>query len=331
VSAAAIDQRPIRAPRRRGRRLALALVSRVAEALVVAFGVLTITFLLIHLIPGDPARQILGTQAPPKVVAALREQLHLNEPLPAQYAKFMAGVAHGDLGDSLAQSNRSVIGLIGDGFGITFVLIAATMTFSAIVGVALGLWAGTTGSKSLDGGIRLTSMIGLGTPPFFLGAVLILLVSLKLGLAPAGGAGHGYPDRLRYLWLPALTLSGLLIPLIARAVRERARAVMREQFVEAALARGISPRRLLLSHVLPNSVLPAITLIGIQSGVLLASAVVVETLFGIPGLGTVLLTAVQGRDYPVVQGVVVFAGLFVVACNLLADVAVGLIDPRGRR
>jgi peptide/nickel transport system permease protein len=210
------------------------------------------------------------------------------------------------------------------------VLIVLTMLFSSLVGIALGLWAGTTRSRALDGMIRLGAMVGLGTPPFFLGAVLIVVVSLELGLAPAAGAGDGYPDRLRFLWLPTLTLSGLFIPILARAVRQRARAVMGSQFVEAALARGVSHRRLVMVHVLPNSVLPAVTLMGVHAGALLASAVVVETLFGIPGLGTVLLAAVQGRDYPVVQGVVLVAGLFVVLCNLLADAAVRAIDPRAR-
>lgn len=314
----------------RGRRLAGSLLSGLGKALAVAFGVVTITFMLIHLVPGDPARQVLGQQASPETVEALRQQLHLDEPLISQYVTFLGDLAQGDLGESIGQTNRSVVSLIWEGLDVTLVLILMTMTFSSLVGVAIGLWAGTTRSRALDGSVRLGSMVGLGTPPFFLGALLILFVSLELGLAPAAGTGEGFPDRLRYLWLPMLALSGLYVPMLARAVRQRARIVMSEQFVEAALARGISRRRLVFFHVLPNSALPAITLIGLNAGLLLSSAVVVETMFGLSGLGSVLLTAVEARDYPVVQGIAVVAGLFVVLCNLLADAVIRIVDPRAR-
>jgi peptide/nickel transport system permease protein len=314
----------------RGRRLARSLLTGVGKAVAVAFGVVTITFLLIHLIPGDPARQVLGQQASQETVDALREQLHLNEPILSQYGHFLGQLVQGDLGESISQTNRTVVSIITEGLDVTLVLIAMTMAFSSFVGITIGLWAGTTRSRALDGVIRLGSMIGLGTPPFFLGAVLILLVSLDLGLAPAAGTGSGFPDTFRYLWLPMLALSALYIPILARAVRQRARVVMGEQFVEAALARGISRRRLIYSHVLPNSALPAITLIGLNAGLLLSSAVVVETMFGLSGLGSSLLAAVEARDYPVIQGIAVVAGLFVVLCNLLADAAMQLTDPRAR-
>ncbi len=316
--------------RRRGVEVLRSIGGRLLQAVIVAFGVVTVTFFLIHVIPGDPARQMLGPQASPAAVATLQEQLNLNEPMFQQYLHFLSEAVRGQLGTSLAHQGLGVTDLILESVGPTLVLIALTLLFSVPLGIGIGLWAGTTGSRALDGGLRFGTVLALAMPPFFLGPVLILLVSLDLGIAPAGGWAESYPERLRYLWLPALTLSALMIPIIARAVRQRARVIMRSRFVEAAVVRGISRRRLIFAHVLPNSALPAITLIGLNAGILFSGAVVVETLFGLPGIGSLLLSSVQSRDYPVVQGIAILAGTFVVLCNFAADAVIRFVDPRTR-
>ena len=306
------------------------IASVLAQAVVVAFGVVTVTFFLTHVIPGDPARAVLGPTASPQAVEGLREQLHLNEPLPQQYWNFLTEIAHGSLGKSVANSNQSVTGLIGEALEPTLVLIALTLLISVPLGVMIGLHAGTTRSRLTDLGLRAGTVVGLATPPFFLGSLLLLFLALELGVAPAGGWASGYPERLRFLWLPALTLSALVTPIFARAVRQRAKVVMRAAYVEAASARGISRRKIIFRHVLPNSALPAIVLIGINAGFLVAGAVVVETLFGLPGIGSLLLNAVRSRNYPVVQGIAIVSGFFVVFCNFAADVVIRAVDPRTR-
>jgi peptide/nickel transport system permease protein len=307
------------------------IASLLAQAVVVAFGVATVTFVLTHVIPGDPARAVLGPSASPQSVEALREQQHLNDPLLQQYWIFLSGIAHGSLGTSIANSSQSVTGLIGESLGPTLVLIAMTLLISVPLGVMIGLHAGTTRSRLTDLGLRTGTVVGLAMPPFFLGSVLLLVFALELGIAPAGGWADGYPERLRFLWLPAVTLAALITPIFARAVRQRAKVVMRTPFIEAASARGISRRRIIMRHVLPNSALPAIVLIGINAGFLVAGAVVVETLFGLPGIGSLLLSAVRSRNYPVVQGVAIVSGFFVVFCNFAADVVIRAVDPRTRK
>jgi peptide/nickel transport system permease protein len=304
--------------------------SLLAQAVVVAFGVVTVTFFLTHVIPGDPARAVLGPSASPEAVATLREHLGLNDPLPQQYWNFLVEVAHGSLGTSNLNANQTVTGLIGESLEPTLVLIALTLLISVPLGVMIGLYAGTTRSRLADLGLRAGTVVGLAMPPFFLGSVLLLLLALELGIAPAGGWASGYPERLRYLWLPALTLSALLTPIFARAVRQRAKVVMNASFIEAASARGVPRRRIIMRHVLPNSALPAIVLIGINAGFLIAGTVVVETLFGLPGLGSLLLGAVRSRNYPVVQGIAIVAGFVVVFCNFAADLVVHAVDPRTR-
>ncbi len=300
------------------------------NAFVVAFFVVTVVFFLTHVIPGDPARAVLGRNVSQASVESLRAKLHLNESIPAQYWRFLSELSHGSLGQSFKVSNDSVSSLVGSSLEPTIALILLTMLVSIPLGVVIGLRAGTTESRAIDFSLRLGNVVALAMPPFFLGSLLILVLTLKLGIAPAGGWSTQFPEQLRYLWLPVIALSALVTPLLARAVRQRAKVVMRSPYIEAALARGISRRRIILRHVLPNSALPAITLIGLNAALLISGTVVVETLLGLPGLGSLLLNAVQVRNYPVVQGVTVVAGLFVVFCNFVADAAVKAVDPRTR-
>jgi peptide/nickel transport system permease protein len=318
------------AGRRRWRAISKSILSLFAQALIVAFGVVTVTFFLTHVIPGDPARAVLGANASPQAVEGLREELHLNEPLLKQYGEFLSDLAHGSLGNSIANSNEPVTDLIGESLEPTIALVILTLLVSIPLGIAIGLHAGTTRSRASDIGLRAGTVVSLAMPPFLLGSILLLFLALELGIAPAGGWASSYPERLRFLWLPALTLSALMTPIFARAVRERAKVVMRAPFIEAASARGVSRRRIVIRHVLPNSALPAIVLIGLNAGLLISGAVVVETLFGLPGLGSLLLTSVQSRNYPVVQGLAIVGGLFVVFCNFAAACVIRAVDPRTR-
>lgn len=311
------------------RRLLTLVAVLLLQALAVAFGVVVVTFLLIHLVPGDPARQVLGDEASEDAVAALRSQLGLDEPLSTQFFTYIGDVLRGDLGTSLA-SERGVLEILSGGLGVTLVLVASTVTLSVVVGVPLGLVAAVTRRASIDRTVRLGAIALLATPSFVVSVVLILLVAVRAGLAPAGGWGDGYPDNLRYLWMPTIALSCYLTPVIARVVRQRAKAVLTEQFVDAAIARGLSLPRLTLRHVLPNSALPVITLIGLNFGGLVGGAVIVEAVFALPGLGGELVGAVATRDYTVVQGAALVTGLLVVISNTLAEIAVRVLDPRTR-
>lgn len=301
-----------------------------AQAAAVAAGVVVVAFLLVRLVPGDPAHAILGEQASPAAIRALRTELGLDHSIPAQFVDYLRRLLEGDLGTSLTNHGTPVSTLVFDGLANTMLLVLASIVVSVLAGVALGLWAGTTRRKGIDVALRLAAMVLLAAPVALVGLVLILTVSLRAGLAPAGGWGDGYPDNLNYLWLPTLALSLHLTPIIQRAVRQRARVVLAEQHIEAAIARGMSPLRVTLAHVLPNCALPVITLIGLSLGGLVSGAVVVEAVFGLPGTGSTLVRAVNEHDYPVIQGVALVAALVTVLANTLAEATQRVIDPRTR-
>jgi peptide/nickel transport system permease protein len=304
---------------------------KAAQAAGTAFFVMVVAFLLVRLVPGDPATGILGAKATPAAAAALREQLHLNHSLPEQFWLYISDLFQGDLGHSVVHPQESVVSIIGETLPTTFSVVAAAIVISVGVGVPLGLWAATTRWGAIDFGVRTVAVLFLATPTFFLGLLLILVFALTLGIFPAGGWGEGWPENVEYAVLPAIALSGYLTPLIVRTVRQAAIAAGGQQFVEAAIARGVPQRSIVLGHILPNSLLPVVTLVGINVGALVTGAVVVEAVFGLPGLGSELVEAVGVRDYPVIQGIAVVSALCVVAANLLADALYIFIDPRTRR
>jgi peptide/nickel transport system permease protein len=240
------------------------------------------------------------------------------------------GVLRGDLGSSLVDRGRSVISIVMDAVPITLTLIALTVVISALVGIALGLWGALTRYRAVDEGVSALAIGMLALPPFVLSLVLLLVVAVRWGVAPAGGWGDGWPQNLAYIWLPAVALSGLLMPQVLRTVRQSAGEIRGHEFVESARARGLSASSVTLRHVLPNASLPVITVLGLNAAALIGGAVVVEVVFGIPGLGQVLDQAVSARDYPVIQGVALITALIVVLINGLTDLAYVVIDPRVR-
>jgi peptide/nickel transport system permease protein len=304
-----------------------ALRAVVQPVSVCAF-VVVVTFMLVRIVPGDPVTAITGGRGTDEARAALREQLHLNESLPSQFASYVRDLSRADLGRSLVQQNRPVLSIIGAALPTTLWLIAATVLVSTLTGVVLGLIAAARRGP-LDTGIRTLMTVLLATPPFFLG-LLILLVISKVDVLPAGGWGDGWPDNIRYLVLPSLALSCYLIPLVAKTVRQSAIEAMKQQWVESAISRGVSERRILWAHILPNSLLPVISLIGLNVGMLLTGAVVVEAVFGLPGVGQQLQNAVVLRDYPTIQGIALVSALTVVVANLVADLIARAVDPRAR-
>lgn len=310
--------------------LALNIAGKLAQAVAVGLVVVIITFLLVHLAPGDPALNILGLNATPQSVHALRASLHLDEPITTQFTTYVGALLRGDLGHSLLGQQPSVMTVIGDALPVTVAIVICTLVMSLIIGIPLGLWAGLSRHRSLDVGIRGGTALLLATPTFYISLLLILFLAVRAGIVPAGGWAGSWPENFKYLWLPSLALSLYLGPVVARAIRQTARETVRQQFVEAAVARGLNRRRVVVRHILPNSLLPVITLVGYNVGALLGGAVIVESVFGLPGIGLELVHAVAQRDFPVVQGIALVAGLAVVAANLVADVLYAVVDPRTR-
>jgi peptide/nickel transport system permease protein len=306
------------------------LVRHSAGLLAVAAVVVVLTFVLVRVAPGNAVTALTGNRGTEESHAALRARLGLDDPLLTQFWHYISGLFSGDLGSSLAQQGRPVSTIIGHALPVTLSLILATIVVSAAIGVPLGLLAALNPVRGSDVTIRVGLSLLLASPPFFLGLLLIIGPALAWGLAPAGGWPAAWSDTARYLALPSLALAGYLVPILARTVRQVAADTMREQWYEAATARGLSRFTLISRHLLPNSLLPVITLLALNVGALVAGAVVVEAVFGLPGIGQELITSIQRRDYPCVQGIALVTALIVVACNLVADVLYQLVDPRTR-
>lgn len=302
---------------------------RCIQAIPVLIGISIASFLLIHLVPGDPARIQLGAHASPHQVEALREKLGLDRSLVAQYFSFLGGVVHFSFGESLSL-HRSAGGVIGDKAGVTALLVCYSLVIALVLTIPLGVISAVRHGRLADQGIRLAGLVFYVMPPFWLGLLLTLLFGLKLGWFPTGGyEGSGF-GALRSLTLPAFTLALFMAPVFIRSLRASVLDTLGRGFVEAASALGFSRRRVLFNHVLQNAALPTITLTGLMIGSVLGWIVVVESVFAIPGLGTLLVSAVSARDFPLVQGLVFTMGLAVIGINLITDLVYALMDPRVR-
>jgi peptide/nickel transport system permease protein len=301
------------------------VLRRLAAAVPVIIGITIVAFLLIHLVPGDPAKVILfGSNASPQQIAALRSQLGLNQPLWRQYADFVDQLLHGNLGTSYATQD-SVAHELFSRAPSTLVLTAAAMFVAVIIGVPLGMVAGARPNSLADRVARAISFLGVAVPYFFLALVLVLLLSVKLHWLPA--IDNGSPQALI---LPAVSLGWGYAAILTRLVRGRIIEEYRSEYVKSARARGCSEWRVLLRHALRNSSIPAITTIGLQFGNILTGAAVTEVIFGRAGLGSYLATSITNKNIPVVQGAVVLIGIGYVLINLIVDLIVGAVDPRTR-
>ena len=304
---------------------------RLAQALLTLAVVVTIVFVLVRLIPGNPVETILGTDITPEAEQALRAQLGLDEPIAAQLVDYATGLGHGDLGTSAVQQGVPVTSIIANALPITLALAGSGLVLGAFLGIALGLWAALTRHRKVDVAIRSWAMLQYATPTFLVALVLILIFAVTLNWLPAGGWPASYPENLTYLALPAFALASHLAPAVARTARQAALDISGQSFIEASLARGLPRWRLNLFHVFPNALLPVVNLLAVNFGGLLTGAIIVEAVFGIVGLGTELNRAVTGRDYPVVVGIALVSAAAVIVANMLGDIATALIDPRARR
>jgi peptide/nickel transport system permease protein len=300
------------------------------QALITVAVVVVLVFLLVRIIPGDPVKVILGVEYSPDRADALRAQLNLDKSLLEQFFLYVGGLFQGDLGESTSQRGRDVADIIGDSLPTTAAVALTGILFGLIVGVVLGLLAAISKRKGVDVAVRTWSMLTFSVPTFLVALLMILVFSLILGWLPAGGWPNKWPENFAYLILPGIALSTTMATLVTRTVRQAGIDTQRQQFMEAAFMRGLPGRVLNTRHVLPNSLLPALTLVGISFGTLLTGAIIVESVFGIPGLGAEMSRAVSRRDYPVVQGIALVSALAVVISSYVVEIAYTFVDPRAR-
>lgn len=298
------------------------LMRRMLALIPVALGVATLTFALIHLVPGDPVVAMLGDTAAPADLAGMRHQLGLDRPLAAQYASFIAGLAHGDLGESISY-HQPVARLIAERFPATLELAGAGLLVAIVIAFPLGFIAGAKPGSAGDVGAMGFAILGISVPHIYLGPLLMILFSLDLRWFPLTGRGG-----LGHLVLPAVTLGTALAAIIARMLRQSLIAVRASDYMRTAISKGLSPTAALLRHGLRNAMTSVITLLGLELGGLLTGALIVEMIFSWPGLGRMLISAISARDYPLVEGCVLTFALSYVVVNMVTDFVYALVDPR---
>jgi peptide/nickel transport system permease protein len=298
---------------------------RVLAVVPVLFGVSLAVFSMLFLVPGDPVKMMLAEfVTTPDQVAQMRAQLHLDDPILLQYGRFVGNALRGDLGTSI-RSRRPVATEIGENLGRTAQLALASMVVAVAVGVPLGLVAALSRNSWLDVAAMLIALLGVSMPSFWLGLLLIFTFSLHLAWFPATGGG-----TLLHLVLPSVTLGAIASAIIARLTRSSMLEVLGQDFVRTARAKGLGWWGVVVRHALKNALIPVITIFGLQFGNLLAGAVIVETVFSRPGLGRLIVGGILSKDFPLVQGTVLFVATFYVLINVLVDVAYGFADPRIR-
>jgi peptide/nickel transport system permease protein len=302
---------------------------RLAVAVPVIFGVAVVTFLLLRLIPGDPARTLLGIHASHAAVAALHRQLGLDLPVYRQLWSFLAGLVHGNLGTSIYYKVPTS-SLIASRAALTASLVGVATIFSIVITIPVAALAAARKDRPADHAIRLFSLFGLGMPSFFFGIVLILFFAVRLRWFAVGGWGSSVGDHLRSLVLPGLTAAIAIVPVLIRSLRVGMLEVIEADFVATARSKGLRRSRVLFAHVARNALIPTLTLLGINIAYLIGGTVVIERVFGLNGLGNLMLSAIGVRDFPVVQGVTIVYALAVVAVNLATDLVAARLDPRIR-
>ncbi len=298
------------------------LIKRLCSAVFVLFGITTLVFLLIHIVPGDPVEVMLGETARPADREALRHALGLDLPVLQQWWQYLSGITHFDLGESL-HSRRAVSQLLAERLPATAILSIASMLIAIVIALPLGILAAVYKDSVWDRIAMMTAMFGVSIPNFVMGPLLILIFALWLGWFPVSGK-EGFASLI----LPAFTLGTALAAILSRMVRASMLEVIQEDYIRAARARGLSEIRILGLHALRNAALPVITILGMQFGALLAGAVITETIFAWPGIGQLMIESIQKRDYPVVQACVLLISFIYVLVNLLTDFIYTALDPR---
>ena len=300
------------------------LVRRIIALIPVALGVATLTFALIHLVPGDPVLAMLGDFAAPADVAQMRHELKLDLPLWQQYLYFLSGIVRGDLGESISQ-HEPVARLIRERFPATLELAVAGLFVAILLAFPLGMVAGANPGGAADVGAMGFAILGISVPHLYLGPLLMIIFSLDLGWFPLTGRGG-----LSHLVLPAVTLGTALAAIIARMLRQSLVQVLETDYMRTARSKGLSRAAAVLHHGLRNALTPVVTLLGLQAGALLTGSIVVEMIFSWPGLGRLMMTAINSRDYALVEGCVLVFALTYVIVNMLTDLFYSIVDPRIR-
>ena len=301
------------------------LARRFLAVIPVLFGVTLCVFSMLFLVPGDPVKMMLAEfVTTPDQIAQMRAQLHLDEPILKQYGRFVGNALRGDLGTSI-RSRRAVSTEIGENVGSTAQLAVASMAVAVAIGVPLGLMAALLRNSWLDAGSMVVALLGVSMPSFWLGLLMIFAFSLHLGWFPATGGGD-----LWHLVLPSVTLGMIASAIIARLTRSSMLEVLGQDYVRTARAKGLAWWGVVVRHALKNALIPVITIFGLQFGNLLAGAVIVETVFSRPGLGRLIVGGILAKDFPLVQGTVLFVAAAYVMINVLVDIAYAFVDPRIR-
>ena len=305
------------------------VVRRSLLAIPVLAGVVVVTFLLLRLVPGDPARTLLGPHAPQSAVVALRHQLGLDQPIWRQFWHYFDGLFHGDLGTSIYYQ-APVTSIIAPCLPLTATLVAIATFFAIVITVPLAALAATHQERASDHAVRLFSLLGLGMPSFWLGIILIVLFAVDLHWFPVGGYGTTFWQHMHSLVLPGFCAAFGIVPVLIRSLRVGMLEVLGADFVATARAKGLRASRVTFVHVARNALIPTVTLLGINIAYLIGGTVVIERVFGLNGLGNAMLTAIDVRDFPVVQGITLVYALGVIAVILLTDLVTARLDPRVR-
>lgn len=300
------------------------ITKRLLLLIPIVLGVVTLVFFLIHMIPGDPVEIMLGEQAQAADKEALRHELRLDRPLAEQYVHYLAALAKGDMGRSI-HSREAVTTIILHRFPATLLLTLAAMAVAVLIAVPLGILSAVRQYSVIDNASMLFALLGISMPNFWLGPLLILFFSIWLGWLPVSGMGG-----VTHLILPAVTLGTALTAILTRMIRASLLEVIREQYIVTARAKGLAEKVVLFKHALKNAMIPVITILGLQFGALLSGSIITETIFSWPGIGRLVIQAINQRDYPVVQGCVLLISLCYVLVNLLTDLFYGVVDPRIR-
>jgi peptide/nickel transport system permease protein len=302
---------------------------RLVHTLPVIIGITLAAFVLIHAVPGDPIRIMLGGKASQEHIDEVESQLGIDRPLPEQYVRFVVGIPQGDLGTSIIL-RRPVSSVIGERLGPTVLLLIYATLIAVVLALPLGIASALRRNRITDHSIRLLTLVAFAMPAFWLGLILIRSLALDLGAFPVSGYGDDFVDHLYHLTLPALTIGLFLSAMLVRSLRSSLGEVLSAEFIEAARARGLSDTRVVMKHALRNSLIATITVLAVNLGWLISSAVVIERVFDIPGLGQLLVESIYTRDFPTIQALTLVFGLLVIAINLLSDLAYALVDPRVR-
>lgn len=300
------------------------LIKRLVASVPTLLGVSLVIFSMVHLTPGDPVQVMLDVHASADQVARLRSELGLDRPLPEQYLRFLAGAVRGDLGDSL-KSGRPVVTEMGERLPATLLLTISGMGIAIPLGVLLGILAAANRDTWVDSATMVLAMLGVSLPSFWIGIVLIYVFGVHLQWLPVAGSGSW-----KHLILPAITLGLLASSVLARMTRSGMLEVLSHDYIRTARSKGLAEKIVLLKHALKNTLIPVVTVIGVQVGSLLGGSFIIEQLYAWPGVGRLAVGAIQSRDYPLMQAIALYVALIYVMVNLLVDIVYGLLDPRIR-